>query len=113
MRRTVALASLSMSGRGQRGRNTTIALRTPAAPRRYVRPYAPRGVLNRMSEKQAIEVGIPPHDRAAYIRIDRAKGNYSRIGGETRWLTFDNVDLPQGDSVGVLKLWLMPGAEGA
>ena len=70
-------------------------------------------VLNRMSEKQAIEVGIPPHDRAAYIRIDRAKGNYSRIGGETRWLTFDNVDLPQGDSVGVLKLWLMPGAEGA
>jgi hypothetical protein len=70
-------------------------------------------VLNRISEKQAIEVGIPPHDRAAYIRIDRAKGNYSRIGGETRWLTFDNVDLPQGDSVGVLKLWLMPGAEGA
>ena len=66
-----------------------------------------------MSEKQAIEVGIPPHDRAAYIRIDRAKGNYSRIGSETRWLTFDNGDLPQGDSVGVLKLWLLPGAEGA
>jgi hypothetical protein len=70
-------------------------------------------VLNRMSEKQAIEVGITPHDRAAYIRIDRAKGNYSRSGGETRWLTFDNVDLPQGDSVGVLKLWIMPGNDGA
>jgi RecA-family ATPase len=70
-------------------------------------------VVNRMSEKQALDLGIPIHERAAYIRIDRAKGNYTPAGGEARWLTFDNVTLPQGDNVGVLKPWSLPALDSA
>jgi hypothetical protein len=64
-------------------------------------------VLNRMKEKQADELGIPQHERASYIRIDRAKGNNSATR-PPRWVTFTSVSLSQGDDVGVLVPWSPP-----
>jgi hypothetical protein len=64
-------------------------------------------VLNRMKEKQADELGIPQHERASYIRIDRAKGNNSATR-PPRWVTFSSVSLSQGDEVGVLVPWSPP-----
>jgi hypothetical protein len=69
-------------------------------------------VLNRIPEKQALELGIPLHERPSYLRIDRAKGNNSRVR-EPRWVKFTNVDLPQGDAVGVLTAWTIPGQDSA
>jgi hypothetical protein len=59
----------------------------------------------------AIEHGIQPHERSAYLRIDRAKGNNSRIK-PPRWVTFVNQPLPQGDDVGVLIPWKPPALDG-
>jgi hypothetical protein len=64
-----------------------------------------------MPEKMAIEHGIQPHERSAYLRIDRAKGNNSRIK-PPRWVTFVNQPLPQGDDVGVLIPWKPPALDG-
>src|SRR5262249_19124187 len=67
--------------------------------------------LNRITKEEATRWAVDEHERARYIRIDRAKGNNAPTQ-EPRWLTFDNVVLPQGDDVGVLVLWQPPDASG-
>jgi RecA-family ATPase len=68
-------------------------------------------VLNRATKEEIAEWGQPEHERARYVRIDRAKGNNSPTA-PTRWVTFDNVVLPQGDDVGVMTLWTPPDQHG-
>ena len=65
-------------------------------------------ILNRMAEKDADELSIPEQDRAKYFRVDRAKGNNSPAIRAV-WRQFINVDLPNGDEVGVVAAWDMPG----
>jgi hypothetical protein len=65
-------------------------------------------MLNRMTPKDAEDVGIPEHERAAYFRLDRVKGNNSRPALAT-WRRFVNVELPNSDEVGVVVPWEFPG----
>jgi hypothetical protein len=71
-------------------------------------------LLNHMSEKEAEELCIPPHERMSYIRVDRGKGNYTP-GRLASWRRFVNVQLPNGgegmpgDEVGVITPYEYPG----
>jgi len=65
-------------------------------------------VINRMSEKEGAELGLPEFERSRYLRVDKAKGNYSPAA-KAVWRKFENVELPNGDDVGVLMPWNYPG----
>jgi RecA-family ATPase len=65
-------------------------------------------ILNRMSEKDADTLGIPEQERARYFRVDKAKGNNSPAA-KAVWRQFVSVDLPNGDEVGVVTAWELPG----
>jgi hypothetical protein len=65
-------------------------------------------VFNRMSESEAMAVDIPDYQRVSYFRIDRGKGNYSPPA-KAVWRHFINVELPNGDEVGVVTPWNYPG----
>jgi hypothetical protein len=65
-------------------------------------------VLNVMSEKDADMAGILAHERMSYIRVDKAKGN-NAPPAKAVWRRLVNVDLPNGDEVGVITPWDFPG----
>src|SRR5215831_5616530 len=70
-------------------------------------------MLNIMSSKDAENAGIMDIERTNYFRIDRAKANYSGPAKTATWRQFVNVDLPNGDGVGVVTPWQFPGQDGA
>jgi RecA-family ATPase len=65
-------------------------------------------VLNRMSEKDAEAAGCGEMERLSRFRVDRAKGNYSPAQAAT-WRQFINVEIANGDEVGVVTPWDFPG----
>jgi hypothetical protein len=65
-------------------------------------------VLNRMNEKDAESAGCGEAERLSRFRVDRAKGNYSPACVAT-WRQFVNVELVNGDEVGVVAPWDFPG----
>ena len=65
-------------------------------------------ILNRMSEKDALDPSLQEHDRARHFRVDKAKGNYSPAI-KAVWRQFINIQLPNGDDVGVITPWNYPG----
>jgi RecA-family ATPase len=69
-------------------------------------------MLNVMSPKDAENAGIMDIERTNYFRIDRAKANYSGPAKTATWRQFVNVDLPNGDAVGVVTPWMFPGQDG-
>jgi RecA-family ATPase len=69
-------------------------------------------MLNVMGPKDAENAGIMDIERTNYFRIDRAKANYSGPAKTAIWRQFVNVDLPNGDGVGVVTPWQFPGQDG-
>jgi RecA-family ATPase len=67
-------------------------------------------LLNHMSEKDAEAAGCDEKERLSRFRVDRAKGNYSPAQAAT-WRQFVNVEIPNGDHVGVVTLWNFPGQD--
>ena len=65
-------------------------------------------VLNRMNEKDAEAAGCEEVERLSRFRVDRAKGNYSPAQAAT-WRQFVNIELINGDEVGVVAPWNFPG----
>jgi RecA-family ATPase len=65
-------------------------------------------LFNRMSVAEGLAVNIPEYERANYFRVDRGKGNYSPAA-KALWRRFVNVELPNGDEVGVVTAWNYPG----
>lgn len=70
-------------------------------------------ILNPMSARDAEAAGIDDLLRTNYFRIDRGKANYSAPAKTAIWRQFVNVELPNGDGVGVVTPWQFPGADGA
>ena len=70
-------------------------------------------MLNVMSPKDAENAGLMELERTNYFRIDRAKANYSGPAKTAAWRQSVNVDLPNGDGVGVVVPWQFPGQDGA
>jgi RecA-family ATPase len=66
-------------------------------------------MLNHMSQTDAEAAGISAADRMSYFRVDRAKANNAPPARVATWRKFVNVDLPNGDEVGVVVPWEFPG----
>jgi RecA-family ATPase len=69
-------------------------------------------ILNYMSKQDAENAGLLEMERTIHFRIDRGKANYSPPAKTAIWRKFINVDLPNGDAVGVIVPWLFPGQDG-
>jgi hypothetical protein len=65
-------------------------------------------MLNQMNEEDAQNSGIQEHERANYFRVDRVKAN-NAPAARALWRRFVNVDLPNGDEVGVVTPFNFPG----
>ena len=59
--------------------------------------------LTCMSAKEAEAVGLPATERYRHLRLDNAKGNMAPPAIVANWFTMVSVELPNGDSVGVLE----------
>jgi hypothetical protein len=64
-------------------------------------------ILNRMSGKEAEDVGIAAKDRPRYFRADRGKANMAPPEAAT-WSQIVSVILPNTDNVGVVTPWTYP-----
>jgi hypothetical protein len=73
-------------------------------------------VLNTMSKDEAEAVGIKPDVRRRYFRVDAGKTNMKPPAENTEWRKLVSVPLDndtpeyEGDWVGVVTAWKMPGA---
>ena len=65
-------------------------------------------VLNHMSMTDAMQLAIPEHERLLYFRVDKAKGN-NAPPSQAVWRRFVNVELTNGDDVGVVVPYALPG----
>jgi RecA-family ATPase len=70
-------------------------------------------VLNTLSRNEAQDAGIEEQERAFFFRIDRGKANYLPPAAKATWRKFENVELLNGDQVGVVSVWEFPGRDGA
>lgn len=64
--------------------------------------------LNRMTESQAAQAKVDNH--RSYFRVDFGKPNYTAPSSDSRWYRHQSVILPNGDDVGIIVPWRMPGA---
>jgi RecA-family ATPase len=85
-------------------------MRGPAALKDAMRAVR---ILNHMSPTDAEHAGIEEFERTSYFRVDRGKANNAPPAKFATWRRFVNVDLPNGDEVGVLTPWAFPGADAA
>lgn len=58
--------------------------------------------LFRMTEKDGERFGIKAHERHRYLRLDDAKANLFLITPDAEWFRLESVDMPNGDSCGVM-----------
>lgn len=66
-------------------------------------------VYNRMTPEEAVSLNVPEDERRFFFRIDNDKANLSPPES-TDWYRMNNVDLDNGDSVGVACSWSPPDA---
>lgn len=66
-------------------------------------------VYNRMSDAEATSLGIDTAERKFFFRVDNDKANLAPPDA-TDWYRMNNVDLANGDSVGVACSWTPPSA---
>ncbi|SNT15723.1 plasmid and phage replicative helicase [Sphingomonas laterariae] len=66
-------------------------------------------VFNRMTKDEAEKVGVSEAEARFFFRVDNDKANLAPPGSTT-WYRMNNVDLDNGDSVGVACPWKAPDA---
>jgi hypothetical protein len=66
-------------------------------------------VYNRMTKEEATDASIKPVERGFYFRMHNDKANLAPPEAAD-WIRMNNVDLPNGDSVGVACPWEWPDA---
>jgi hypothetical protein len=64
-------------------------------------------VFNRMTPDEAEKVGVAAEEARFFFRVDNDKANLAPPGATT-WYRMNNVDLDNGDSVGVACRWKAP-----
>lgn len=64
-------------------------------------------VYNRMTKEEADKAGIPPEQVKYHFRVDNDKSNLAPAE-RADWYRMNNVDLDNGDQVGVACSWQMP-----
>jgi RecA-family ATPase len=68
-------------------------------------------VLNHMGLGEAQRLGLTDLQRLSYVRVDRGKANTLPPAQHATWRKFENVELPNGDQVGVITPWTPPSAD--
>jgi hypothetical protein len=75
-------------------------------------------VLNRMSEEQATQAGVPLQDRFSYFNISQGKSNLTKMAAGADWRKLESVPLGNGrgltkpqDHAGVVTEWRWPTSE--
>lgn len=63
-------------------------------------------VLNRMTAEEAVKAGLDNH--RGYFRVLDDKNNLAPAADRAEWFKIVPVDLPNGDSVGVVTRWTWP-----
>lgn len=63
--------------------------------------------LSGMTEDEAEGFGVAER-RSWYLRIDNAKANMTAPADQTNWLERHSIELPNGDHVGVIGIWVPP-----
>jgi RecA-family ATPase len=73
--------------------------------------YAARScrIINRMSQKEADDIGFSPVDRLSYFRIDKPKANHAPPEAAA-WCRVASVTIDNGDDIGVPEPWTYPNA---
>lgn len=66
-----------------------------------------------MTEAEAEAAGVEPAERHRYVRFDDAKSNLTLMEGRAHWFQKVGVEIGNGDEVGALKPWAVPGMFGA
>lgn len=66
-------------------------------------------VYNRMTDEEAARLNVPEDERFFYFRVDNDKANLAPPE-RGDWYRMNNVDLENGDSVGVACAWTPPDA---
>lgn len=66
-------------------------------------------VYNRMSDQEAVTLNVPAAERFFHFRVDNDKANLAPAE-RGDWYRMNNVDLANGDSVGVACSWTPPDA---
>jgi hypothetical protein len=66
-------------------------------------------VYNRMTKDEADKAGVPPEQARYHFRVDNDKANLAPPESAD-WYRMNNVDLDNGDAVGVACPWKMPDA---
>jgi RecA-family ATPase len=69
-------------------------------------------VLNIMSLAEAGKLMLDEFERLSYFRVDQGKANTSPPATKATWRKFENVELANGDHVGVVTAWEHPSAGG-
>jgi hypothetical protein len=64
-------------------------------------------VYNRMTKEEGEKLGVPDEETRFFFRVDNDKANLAPPGSTT-WYRMNNVDLDNGDSVGVACPWSPP-----
>lgn len=59
--------------------------------------------LNRMTEEEAVDLGLMPEDSKWHLRVDSAKSNLTPPATDTDWFKLVDVVLPCGDHVGTIE----------
>lgn len=63
-------------------------------------------VLNRMTKEEAEAAGVENH--RLYFRVDNGKANLAPPSDDATWCYLENVNLPNGDAVGIVVPWAWP-----
>ena len=66
-------------------------------------------VYNRMTDEEAARLNVPTEERFFHFRVDNDKANLAPAE-RGNWYRMNNVDLANGDSVGVACAWTPPDA---
>ena len=65
-------------------------------------------VLNVMSESDGAQFGFDEFERLSYFRSDQGKANTAPAAKRAHWFKLENVEIPNGDNVGVVIPWERP-----
>jgi RecA-family ATPase len=68
-------------------------------------------VLNVMPSTDALHLGIDDYERLSYFRSDQGKANTAPPPKKANWFKIENIEIANGDQVGVVVPWERPEQE--
>jgi hypothetical protein len=70
-------------------------------------------MLDLMTVEEAEKAEIKEYERERHVKVTPAKRNYSATAAPSEWIRIENLDIANGDDVGVVIPWTWPGSDPA